>query len=100
MPPDPEGTGRLALFNAATNLEVSANAGTVFYGTSSLVINPFIPTALPSGISDLRFLVGVQEVSHNIDVKRNQIILLDDSVLNAAIGSVSGLTVNVSSIVE
>ncbi len=100
MPPDPEGTGTLSLFNSTTNLIVTENAGTVFYGTSSLVINPFTPTALPSGISDLRFLVDVQEVSHNIDVKRNQIIVLDDSVLNAAIGSVAGLTVNVSSIVE
>jgi len=100
MPPDPEGTGALALFRASDGALLQRNFGSVNYGSGQVLINQFIPVSFPEGITNFRLTASVQEVSQNIEVFRNQILVLDDSVLNVAIGTSAGLTVNVTPIVE
>jgi len=100
MPPDPNGTGTLSLFRSSDGALLQRDFGSVNYGTGQVTINQFVPVSFPEGITNFRLTASIQEVSQNIEVFRNQILILDDSVLNVAIGTEAGLTVNVTSIVE
>ena len=100
MPPDPEGTGTLSLFKDSDGSVVQSNFGSVNYGSGQVSINEFIPVSFPAGITNFRLIASIQEISQNIEVFRNQILVIDDSVLNVAIGTEAGLTVNVTPIVE
>ena len=100
MPPSDTGSGTLRIVNASTGVLINQDIGSVNYGTGTVTITGFTPTALPNNITDFRITGTVQETSHNIQVYRNQILLLDDSNLNAAAGREAGLTVNVTAITE
>lgn len=100
MPPDPDGTGTLALFRSSDGALIQSDFGTVNYGTGQITINEFTPVSFPEGITNFRVTASIQEVSQNIEVFRNQILVIDDSVLNVAIGTEAGLTVNATPIVE
>jgi hypothetical protein len=100
MPPDPNGTGTLALFRASDGASIQSNFGSVNYGTGQITINEFTPVSFPEGITNFRLTASIQEISQNIEVFRNQILIIDDSVLNVAIGTEAGLTVNVTPIVQ
>jgi len=100
MPPDPNGTGTLALFRASDGASIQSNFGSVNYGTGQITINEFTPVSFPEGITNFRLTASIQEISQNIEVYRNQILVIDDSVLNVAIGTEAGLTVNVTPIVQ
>jgi len=100
MPPDPNGTGTLALFRASDGDSIQSNFGSVNYGTGQVTINEFTPVSFPEGITNFRLTASIQEISQNIEVYRNQILVIDDSVLNVAIGTEAGLTVNATPIVE
>lgn len=96
MPPDPTGTGTLAIINPNTEVTIESNIGTINYATGEVVINSFTPRALQNNVIDFRITASVQETSHNIQANRNQILLLDDSPSNAQIGLQAGLTINVT----
>lgn len=98
MPPDENGTGTLSIRNVTTGRTVSSGIGTVNYGTGEIEITGFTPTALPNNITDFRMTVTIQESSQNLRAARNQILVLDETVLNAAVGREAGLTVNVTAI--
>lgn len=98
MPPDPNGIGTIRIVNAVNGAPILVNAGTINYSTGVVSINEFTPTGLQTSVSDIRFTAGIQETSHNVQVYRNQILLLDDSGLNASIGRDRGLTVNVTAL--
>jgi len=100
MPPDPNGVGSVALFRVSDNSIIQRNLGSVNYGSGLVTINQFTPVSFPEGITNFRLTASIQEVGQNIEVYRNQILVLDDSVLNISIGTEAGLTVNVTSIVE
>ena len=95
-PPENTGTGTIKIINSQDNTSLVPNAGTVNYGTGIVTLNNFIPTALPNTVTDFRLTAGIQESSHNIQANRNQVLVLDDSVLNSFAGSESGLTINVT----
>ena len=67
---------------------------------ASQITSIYVPTALPNNILDFRVTTNIQESAQNIQAKRNQIIVRDKTILNAAAGRDAGLTVNVSSVVE
>ena len=96
MPPSDTGSGTLRLLNATNNSILSPNIGTINYGTGEILISSLSPTALPNNLFDFRITGTVQERSHNIDVNRNQILLLDTSTSDPAVGKEAGLTINVS----
>jgi len=99
MPPDPNGTGILSLYRLSDNSVIVNNFGTVNYGTGQIQINPFTPVSFPQGITNFRITASIQEVSQNIEVFRNQILVIDDSVLDIVTGTEAGLTINVTPIV-
>ena len=100
MPPSDIGTGSIRLVNATTGVTLSANVGSISYATGDVSITAFTPTALPNAITDFRVTGSVQQASHNLQVDRNQILILDTTVANAAAGTEAGLTVNVTQVVE
>lgn len=100
MPPDPSGSGTVVIQNSSTNAILNRNIGNVNYLNGEVVIDGFTPTALPNTVNDFRVTASVQESSHNLQVNRNQILVLDETTRNAAAGRDAGLTVNISSIVE
>ena len=51
-------------------------------------------------ILDFRFTAAVQEAGQNMEANRNQILVRDKTVLNAAAGRSAGLTVNITTTTE
>ena len=100
MPPNPNGTGALALFRDSDNTLIQRDFGSVNYGSGEISINQFIPVSFPEGITNFRITTSIQEASQNIQVFRNQILILDDSVLNSLVGTEAGLTVTATPIIE
>jgi hypothetical protein len=98
MPPDPNGTGSLIVRNVVTNRVVSSNVGTVNYSTGDVEITGITPNALPNNVTDLRFTASIQESSQNLRAVRNQILVLDTTVSDAAVGREAGLVVNVTAV--
>jgi hypothetical protein len=95
-PPEDTGTGTIRIISSQDNTSLVPRAGTVNYGTGIVTLNNFIPTALPNNVTDFSITAGIQESSHNIQASRNQVLVLDDSVLNSFAGSEAGLTINVT----
>ena len=98
-PANNQGNGVLRLINTTTGSIVSADIGTVNYATGELSIPLLTPTALPAGTTDIRINAGVQESYYNLNVYRNQILVQDDTAVNAASGLVAGVTVTSTAIV-
>ena len=100
MPPDEDGTGTLVVRDTTTNSILESAAGNVNYGTGQVQIGNFIPNALPNNITDFRITGEVQEEGHNIQAKRNQILVRDKTISDQAAGREAGLTINVTSVQE
>ena len=98
-PPNNQGSGILRLINPATGAIVSSDVGTVNYATGELSIPSLTPIALPAGTTDIRINAGVQESYYNLNVYKNQILVQDDTAVNAASGLVAGVTVTSTAIV-
>ena len=94
-PPDNNGSGIIKIINPTSGATVVAQAGTINYGTGVVTLNNFVPTALPNTISDFRVTAAIQESSRSIDANRKQVLVLDDSTLNAFAGTDAGITVEV-----
>lgn len=95
-PPDDLGTGTVKIISSQDNTTLVPKAGTVNYGTGVITLNNFTPTALPNTVTDFSVTAGIQESSHNIQASRNQVLVLDDSVLNSFAGTEAGLTISVT----
>lgn len=98
-PPNNQGSGVLRLINPVTGAIVSSDIGTVNYATGELIILSVTPIALPAGTTDIRINAGVQESYYNLNVYKNQILVQDDTAVNAASGLVAGVTVTSTAIV-
>jgi hypothetical protein len=92
-PANNQGNGVLRLINTTTGSIVSADIGTVNYATGELSIPLLTPTAFPDGTTDIRINAGIQESYYNLNVYRNQILVQDDTAVNAASGLLAGVTV-------
>ena len=104
-----DGSYSYALDNASQSIQSLAEGQVVtetfaYQASDGIVSTPSTLTVSITGTNDAPMTTvdtaAVQETSHNIQVYRNQILLLDDSTLNAAAGREAGLTVNVSAITE
>lgn len=95
-PPEDLGTGTIKIISSTDNTTLVPKAGTVDYGTGVITLNNFTPTALPNTVTDFSVTAGIQESSHNIQASRNQVLVLDDSVLNSFAGTEAGLTITVT----
>lgn len=100
MPPSNTGTGTLIIQNTFTNEILNTNIGSVNYGTGEITIDGFTPVSYPNNIADFRLTGTIQETNHNLNVNRNQILVLDKTTLNAAAGRDAGVTINISPVVE
>jgi len=96
MPPRLDGTGTLRIINSNTGRTLESNIGKIFYSTGEVSITGFTPVALPTGVNDFRITASLQETSHNIQAFRNQILVIDDSSLNAQVGREAGLQITVT----
>ena len=96
MPPDNLGNGTLRLVNAESGSILESNVGTVNYGTGLVNIFGITPIGLPNNLFDFRLTGTIQETNHNLQVSKNEILVLDDSDNNAFAGLEAGLTVNVT----
>jgi hypothetical protein len=95
MPPSSTGIGRLAILDSVTKSILIQDVGSVSYGTGEITIPQLTLSGLPLNVVDFRFTASVQEQAQNLKAFRNQILVLDDSDLNAAVGRNKGLTINV-----
>jgi hypothetical protein len=98
-PSNNQGSGVLRLINPTTGAIVSSDIGTVNYATGELSIQSLTPAALPAGTTDIRLNAGVQESYYNLNVYKNQILVQDDTAVNAANGLVAGVIVTSTAIV-
>lgn len=96
MPPDNLGNGTLRLVNAESGSILESNVGTVNYGTGLVNIFGITPIGLPNNLFDFRVTGTIQETNHNLQVSKNEILVLDDSDNNAFAGLEAGLTVNIT----
>lgn len=93
-PPDLNGTGTLVLKNADNGLVIVSNLGSVNYATGELSITGLNVYGYPLDTNDIRIMFTVQDSALDIQVSKNQILVLDDSTLNALSNRLDGLTVN------
>ena len=96
-PPSNTGSGVLRLVNIVNNAIVSSNVGTVDYGTGIISLTGITPSGIPAGVTDIRITGTIQEANYNLNVSRNEILLLDDTTTNRTGGLVAGTTINVTS---
>lgn len=111
IPVDYNGTGVLKLVDSVTEVVLNESLGTIDYATGKVAIAALnVANANTNG--DIRFNIELQEGIGNVLVKiqasdsplaqiqlpqpyANQIIVLDDSTLNAPINQLAGLTISV-----
>jgi hypothetical protein len=93
--PNNLGKGTIKLMDADTGVVLNDNYGSIDYGTGILTIYNLQYTGYVSDLIDIRINAEVQDSYLDINVSRNQILLLDDSTLNSNGNRVPGLTVNV-----
>ena len=93
-PPNYNGTGKLVLKNPDTGVTINDNYGNVNYGTGTVSITVLNVYAYPQDTNDIRMTFDVQDSSLDIEVNKNEILVLDDSTINALGNRLDGLTVN------
>jgi hypothetical protein len=103
-PPNYNGTGELELWvvdplnNTSTLL--LPRQGTVNYATGEISTRQFIPRGFKGSLGDMRFMADVQESNFDINVVRNVLLTLDDSLYVPTAGLPPGLTINVTAVSE
>lgn len=93
-PPDYNGTGTLRLINADTEDILINNIGSVDYPTGKVTISNLEVAGFYEDQKDIRITANVQEFSSDINVSRNNILVLDDSTLNKLVNRNAGLTIS------
>ena len=94
-PPSNSGTGVLQLWDADSKVVYKSYVGTVNYYTGYIDSDSLVIDDLPTGINTINFTTGMQETQYDIDVKNNNIILIDDSNTNIVTGEKVGVSVEV-----
>jgi len=88
------GTGTLVLKHAENNTTLDTNYGTVNYSTGEVSIPTLNAFAYPIDTNDIRLTFDLQDSALDIQVNKNQILVLDNSTLNAQGNRNEGLIVN------
>ena len=93
--PNNKGTGTIQLIDAGNSNILNTAYGSINYGTGEVLINSLEILGYPADTADVRITATVQDEYLDVNVNRNQIILLDESTLNIDSNRLPGLTVNV-----
>jgi len=96
--PNYTGEGTLVLYNAESGEIVSSNYGSINYGTGEISINNLLIYGYSDNVTDIRLMIQPQNNYLDITVNKNQIILLDDSIINGLVNRNQGLTVTTTAI--
>ena len=94
-PPNYEGTGRLNIYEAATNT-VLDTVGTVNYATGLVTIDN-LAIAGYVGDTTIRLTSNLQQSSRDLIPRNNEIIVLDDTRGNPVDAAINGISINVLS---
>jgi hypothetical protein len=94
-PPNYEGTGRLNIYDAATNT-VLDTVGTVNYATGLVTIDNLSISGYV-GDTTIRLTSNLQQASRDLLPRNNEIIVLDDTRGNPVDAAINGISVNVIS---
>lgn len=96
--PNYTGSGYINLVNAQTGEILEENYGHINYGTGEIIIEIFNIAGYSDEISDIRIMVKPQNQYLDVTVNRNQLLLLDDSLLNSSVNRPQGLTVRLTAV--
>lgn len=94
-PPNYEGNGVINLYDSATNT-VLDTLGTVGYGTGRVVINN-LKVAGYLGDTTIRISTNLQESSRDLLPVSKEILVLDDTLGDAATAAINGVSINIVS---
>jgi hypothetical protein len=97
MPVNYNGTGTIRLYNVVDNADLGS-IGSINYATGDVTITNIVPLGYPSDQYDIAISCGVQESSYDINVSRNQIIVIDDNLASSAADRLQGVTINVTTV--
>jgi hypothetical protein len=97
MPVNYSGTGTIRLYNVVDNADLGS-IGSINYATGDVTITNIVPLGYPSDQYDIAISCGVQESSYDINVSRNQIIVIDDNLASSAADRLQGVTINVTTV--
>jgi hypothetical protein len=96
-PQNYEGTGIIQVYNADTGAIINNLIGTVDYPNGTMVIENLNVAGFYSDQLDIRISADVQEKSSDINVVRNNILVVDDSSLDKLANRDAGITINIIS---
>lgn len=91
----PSSVGKLQLWDNETGVVLEDDIGTVDYYSGKITTKAFVINSVPSGISDIRISVVVQENVFDIMTVKNNILLIDDSHINNSVNLSNGVTIDV-----
>jgi hypothetical protein len=98
--PNLTGTGTLKLIDADTATVLDSNYGSINYGTGEVTITDLRFNGYISTSVDIRLTATIQDSFLDINVDKNEILLLDDSTLDSIVNRMQGLTINITAINE
>lgn len=96
--PNNNGTGKVYLINNDNNEVLYNNYGDIDYATGVVTIYSLVTLGYLSDIIDVRVSVEIQDEYLDINVSKNEILVLDDSTLNSEYNRMAGLSVNIISV--
>jgi hypothetical protein len=103
-PPNYNGSGELELWQVDETNNTSTlllpRQGTVNYATGEISTRQFTPRGFKGGIGDMRFMADVQESNFDVQVVRNVLLTLDDSLFVPTAGLNPGLSILVTAVSE
>ena len=96
--PNNNGTGKIYVINNDNNEVLYNDYGTIDYSTGIVTIYSLMILGYLSDIIDVRISVEIQDEYLDINVSKNEILVLDDSTLNPEYNRMAGLSVNIISV--
>ena len=96
--PNNNGTGIIYVIDNDNGEVLYNNYGTIDYRTGVVIIYSLVTLGYLSDIIDVRITVEVQDEYLDINVSKNEILVLDDSELNSEYNRMAGLSVNIISV--
>ena len=96
--PNNNGTGKIYLIDNDNGEVLYTNYGDIDYATGVVIIYSLVTLGYLSDIIDVRITVEIQDEYLDINVSKNEILVLDDSILNSEYNRMAGLSVNIISV--
>ena len=98
--PSLTGYGTIKLIDADTTSVLNSNYGSINYVTGEVIITNLVYNGYISTSTDIRLTATIQDSFLDINVDKNEILLLDDSTLDSMVNRMQGLTINITAINE